>query len=291
MNVTAVYPTGEPMLRADRRALFCGFHADVYVFVQLARDLRSASIIGAVLLEAFVERSWLDPSGAYLVVDPVELQDISRLESLLAEECLQPDVTSPMDHGEVFDRIATYEDGQIPAEERGPLERHLYGCAECRRELIALRYFRDAVVQEVQSKPGTIVEFGARTRKGSRRQPVRALLGRLAAADEGFELEVPKSAPIGLFIPGEGDAPRLTKSGIAGILILPDGSLAGATVTVELDLDFDGIEPEPFTVLIQGEIISLDHALDPDPVRRWLRESLAGGRSIVLSKDHLRLRS
>ena len=40
------------------------------------------------------------------------------------------------------ERLSAYLDGELPASEREPLERHLAGCAECRRELNELREVR-----------------------------------------------------------------------------------------------------------------------------------------------------
>jgi hypothetical protein len=40
------------------------------------------------------------------------------------------------------ERLSAYLDGELPASAREPLERHLAGCAECRRELDALREVR-----------------------------------------------------------------------------------------------------------------------------------------------------
>jgi anti-sigma factor RsiW len=40
------------------------------------------------------------------------------------------------------ERLSAYLDGELPTSERAPLERHLAGCAECRRELDELREVR-----------------------------------------------------------------------------------------------------------------------------------------------------
>jgi anti-sigma factor RsiW len=46
------------------------------------------------------------------------------------------------DWDEQRERLSAYLDGELPASERAPLEHHLAGCAECRRELDELREVR-----------------------------------------------------------------------------------------------------------------------------------------------------
>ena len=85
--------------------------------------------------------------------------------------------TMPM-HDEWTDRLSEYLDGELDARERGALEAHLAGCAECRADLDALR----AVVARAQalpdSGPASDLWPGVASRIGEGRTPRRNLITR-----------------------------------------------------------------------------------------------------------------
>ncbi len=299
LDIRPLHESADPYLRADRRSIAAGLHADAYVYVELAADLKSGRVAGLVPLEAFVERAWLDPDGEHLVVDREELRDLDEFGALLASAPTSGDRVVPAQHEEVFDGISAFEGGYVALEDRAPFESHLFGCAECRRELVRVRHFRDVLVaREVPARreeagSGEIVAFSA---KPDRKHPdwsyrrIREAAALIAAdAQDRFELEGGGGRRFELTVPNERSQPRIDEAGISGVLLLRDTALAKREVRAWLLLEGDdGTRAEPWTLVVEGRKLVLSGGL-PGALRASLAAHV-GGETLALRPEWLKLR-
>lgn len=296
----------DAQLRIDRRLLTAGLQADAYVFVDISPDLRLGTMLGVVQVSTFAELGWLDRSGESLVLDLDALCDMDTFGSVLNSAAEPIDQVWPLDHEEVASRIAEYEGREIPAEDRGPFERHLYNCPDCRKDLLVVRLFKDAHLAatlaqttEVKRPPPGVLQFDRSRqspkphRHAERIQSAASLLSRFAAAPAAtsFALGRPDGSKVRLFVADHpGDRPRLEASGhLEGTFVLPDASLSGRTVLVECLLDFDGQSAAEYKAVIEGDELCVTHDFAADTVGQWLATHLDPGRDLWLPPEVLEL--
>jgi hypothetical protein len=283
VDVRGLLGPGQPAPWADPLAVYGGFHADLYAFVEIDPQLLTGRLLGVAPLAAFTEDGWYEPEQGRLVLARETLVGIDRLADLLGAAAAAPPLTEPSAHTDVFAQLAAYASGELPAEERAPLESHLFSCVACRAELIAIRAVRERMrtrVPVATASRGDVVFL-----------PARDFVGRRAAksATAGYALHRDADVPLLLYLSDwPDDAPRILSDGrLAGVLLLADAALDGRRVRVTLRMNFDGAVVPAFETRVAGDELRLGGRNVPADVCAWLSQHLEGTPALEVPAEAL----
>lgn len=198
-------------------------------------------------------------------------------------------------HERWLDRLSEYLDGELDAPERGALEQHLRGCAECTRTLAELEHVVAAAARVQNRPPERDLWQGIATRIAAPAQVVplqprdhgRRLsftLPQLAAAAALFLML--GAGGLYLAMDRERAAPPTAAAPAPQARLVSQGYETQATAITELEQalaqDRDRLDPATVRVLEQS-IASIDQAIaearaamEQDPANPYLRRYLDG---------------